>query len=225
MSSESLLRFLPVDAMPDDPLPSSGSLGPRFATFPGTIGPLRLPLTPSRCALVSLAPRYPSAISLFRSRQQLMASGAGPRAYLTRVPFPVRFGESNGPPTFLSPPCRDVPLSRTPAGSLRHRRSPSGCCLPRKEARRRPATRGRFRGCTSSGPSPRSPWLRTPGHPDARKVRYRPASGLWPGKTSGERETRPTGTYRGTMTSFMLLRQSPRLRLRVAQSFACLGPG
>jgi len=111
------------------------------------------------------------------------------------------------------------------AGSLRHRRSPSGCCLPRKEARRRPATHGRFRGCTSSGPSPRSPWLRTPGHPDARKVRYRPAGGLWPGKTSGERETRPTGTYRGTVTSFMLLRQSPRLRLRVAQSFACLGPG
>ena len=41
-----------------------------------------------------------------------------------------------------------------------------------------------------------------------------------------EREDPPTpGTYRGTMTSFMLLRQSPRLRLRVAQSFACLGLG
>jgi hypothetical protein len=56
-------------------------------------------------------------------------------------------------------------------------------------------------GAPCCGLSPRSSWLRTADCSAARKIRYRPAGGLWPGGTTDL--YRGSGTHWATLASFM----------------------
>lgn len=103
--------------MPGGPLPSSGSLGPRFATFPGTMGRydsqhpistdsgLPCPPIPLSHPFASLPP---TADGFWWRARSFFNPG---------LRLPASFEEGLGPPKFPNLPCRGMPRSPIPVDS------------------------------------------------------------------------------------------------------------
>lgn len=187
--------------MPDGPFPPVASLDlgspPSQVLLAATT-----PSTPSRWAPVSLVHRYPPAISFLRSRRELTASGRRAWSLFTPGPLPGLVGGR----VLGLPSSRVAPVETCPALGPRwcpdwHRRLPVGM-LPSAQGstsahpRLQPDFGAQYRGL-----SPRSSWLRTADCSAARRTRYRPAGGLWPGGTAGPYIG--SGTHWATLASFM----------------------
>ena len=168
VSSMSLPWFPPVGHSTRRRLPSRGSLGPRFPTFPGTMRRYDCHPAPLGVLRVSLVPRYragsrrawspsraPRLVEAPRRRQGLGSPGPPLRAWRL---------ETGGAPTFPSSPSADMPRSQTPVVSyalaIAHPGLlPSSACTPSASPQLYPFRGSMTRPAFSLHPAPYGPLL------------------------------------------------------------------
>ena len=117
VGSQSFPSLLPVPRSARPRLPSGGSLGPPFPTFPGTGARLRLPRVPLGSLRVSLASRYLGCSLPLCPATRFAGSGKlSTTARALGPPVPLLFRRFGQGDTWLSqvpefPLCRPAPLS------------------------------------------------------------------------------------------------------------------
>ena len=139
VSSMSLPWFPPVGHSTRRRLPSRGSLGPRFPTFPGTMRRYDCHRATLGSLRLSLASRYLACFSRLWCPRRARCPVEAPRQrqglWSPGPPLRVSHKETGGSPTFPSSPSEDMPCSQTPVVScalaIPHPGLlPSGACKP-----------------------------------------------------------------------------------------------